>query len=781
MADWARLPASTLGMVKSTNKSLLKILETDDQLLESVQVRFLGMIRDLRESNRRLEVTCFFEELPLPVVGKVVSKESATFAGYNPIGIHANHSNMVKFASLNETGFKRVLGELTRWETELRGSIPTDLSPSAVSGQPSPRKTIFAVPFEADPHFIPRESISSAIDKQLERHQRAVLCGMGGVGKSQIAIAYAYQYRQRYPRRHVFWMYAATRSRFAQACMQMARRLKLPGCDDPKTDACELVAAWLADEDNGSWLLIVDNVDDANLALGVIPTGDLDGDNDDDEEASVKPLIDYLPRTLDPSRRLLITTRNKDVADGLGQIASPIPVGPFSLPEARLLLQEKVRQESARPSEETVDELLTSLAYIPLAITQAAAFINRNVMTIADYLNLFQSSESERMKQLSVELQDPRRERGFSSSVFRTWRLSFDQMRQRDPAAAKLLAFLAFLEGQAIPLTLVQYTESVEADWRQALGTVAGYSLVVSAADKTISIHPLVQESVRYWLQQQGEKDASVEQAVVVLAASFPTGEYNNWPVCETLLPHAQSALRYQGTGILTSESRGYLQYHVSWFLWLSGQYIGALEHVSESYNIRVALYGDEKSESLESLELMATVLHYQGKYEDAEAMIRRVLAGRERELGENHPFTLTSVSNLAEVLRSRGKYEEAEAMSRRALAGHEKGLGADHPDTLMSVSNLAVVLRNQGKYEEAEAMNRWALARREKELGVDHPSTLTSVYNLAHLLDARQDFQQALVLYQRAASGYEDVLGADHPTTKACRADLSSLLRRMG
>lgn len=123
MADWAKVPASALGIVKHTNKSLLKILETDDQLLESTQVRFLAMIRDLRENNRRLEVTCFFEELPLPVGGKVVSKDSATFAGYNPISIHGNHSDMVKFASAEETGYKRILGELTRWEMELRSSI----------------------------------------------------------------------------------------------------------------------------------------------------------------------------------------------------------------------------------------------------------------------------------------------------------------------------------------------------------------------------------------------------------------------------------------------------------------------------------------------------------------------------------------------------------------------------------------------------------------------------------------------------------------------------------
>lgn len=122
MADWAKIPASALGIVKSANKSLLKILETDDQLLESIQLRFLAMVRDLRESNRRLEMTCFFEELPLPVVGKVVAKDSATFAGYNPISIHANHIDMVKFASAEDNGYKRVLGELTRWKAELQSS-----------------------------------------------------------------------------------------------------------------------------------------------------------------------------------------------------------------------------------------------------------------------------------------------------------------------------------------------------------------------------------------------------------------------------------------------------------------------------------------------------------------------------------------------------------------------------------------------------------------------------------------------------------------------------------
>ena len=119
MADWVGMPASALGLFKSVNKSLLEILETDSQLLEAIQVDFLAMIREQREGGRPLEVTCFFEELPLWKDRKVVSKESATFEGYNPISIHANHINMVKFASAGESGFTSVLGELVRWKSQI--------------------------------------------------------------------------------------------------------------------------------------------------------------------------------------------------------------------------------------------------------------------------------------------------------------------------------------------------------------------------------------------------------------------------------------------------------------------------------------------------------------------------------------------------------------------------------------------------------------------------------------------------------------------------------------
>ena len=122
MADWARIPASAIGTIRSTNRSLLNILETDDKYLQSIHDRFLFMLREQQRAGRDLEVTCFFEELPLPRFGIVVSKDSATLEGYTAISIHANHRNMVKFGSTDDNGFKRLLGELIRWESKISNS-----------------------------------------------------------------------------------------------------------------------------------------------------------------------------------------------------------------------------------------------------------------------------------------------------------------------------------------------------------------------------------------------------------------------------------------------------------------------------------------------------------------------------------------------------------------------------------------------------------------------------------------------------------------------------------
>ncbi len=471
----------------------------------------------------------------------------------------------------------------------------------------------------------------------------------------------------------------------------------------------------------------------------------------------------------------------------------------------------------------STERLLDVLGCIPLAITQAAAFINRNRWTVQGYLAALEKDKQNLTDHLSQELQDPRRPRGFPNSVFRTWKLSFDQILTQEPQTAKLLSLIAMLDPQRIPEKLLRRPAERDVDFRMAIGTLDGFALISQEiGGETYAIHPLVQASVHYWLEQRSEKADYAGQALQLLAEEFPNGEHEHKETCESMLAHAQAVLCHKCISENDIGHRAALLYNVGWFNWRQGRYDSAYEAALKSYNIYQERAGDIATTTLDSLSLLAmvlrdqgkyeaaeemnrralegyekvlgvehpftltsvsilaSVLRYQGKYEAAEEMNRRALEGREKVLGVEHPSTLTSVSNLAMVLQDQGKYEAAEEMNRRALEGYEKVLGVEHPSTLTSVSNLALVLRDQGKYEAAEEINRRALEGHEKVLGVEHPSTLTSVYNLAYLFHHQQRYNDASVLYLRASAGFPKTLGLDHPMTRDCSYHYSSMIREM-
>ena len=598
----------------------------------------------------------------------------------------------------------------------------------------------------------------------------------GSVRKSQIAIEYAYRFRQSRPQSHVFWVYAASSGTFLQACHDIARSLKLPACDDPKTDPRELVSKWLKEEDH-SWLMILDNADNAELFFSSAES--------DAPPATLmqiqRSLSDYLPSVLSSQKSLLVTTRSRPLGEDLAHGELCVEVHRFSLQEAKDLLQLKMKGAGASFEVYNTERLLDVLGYIPLAITQAAAFIKRNRMSVQGYLAALEKDNQNLTDYLSQDLQDPRRPRGFPNSVFRTWKLSFDQILTQEPQTAKLLSLIAMLDPQRIPERLLRPLAERDVDFRMTLGTLDGFALITQEIGrKTYTIHPLVQASVHYWLEQRKEKANSASQALQLLAEEFPNGEHEHKERCELMLAHAQAVLCYYCVSENDLGHRGALLYNVGWFNWRQGRYVSAYQEVSEAYKINREQLGEDATTTLNSLSLLASVLRDQGKYEVAEEMNRRALAGREEVLGVEHPDTLMSVSNLALVLRDQGKYEVAEEMNRRALAGREEVLGVEHPDTLMSVSNLALVLRDQGKYEVAEEMNRRALAGREKVLGVEHPDTLTSVYCLAYLFHTQHRYKDASILYLRASAGFSKALRPDHPTTQNCSSHYSSMITEM-
>ena len=593
--------------------------------------------------------------------------------------------------------------------------------------------------------------------------------------KSQIAIEYAYRFQESHPESHVFWVYAASTTRFVQAYRDIAQEVKLSGFDDPKIDPCELVFKWLNGDDSGHWLIVVDNADNQSLFFP--------SDSSSVKEAqSSKFLIDYIPQILGPSRLLIFTTRNRPLGTDLANGELCIEVPTFSPQEARELLQSKLERELGLLDMPNLETLLDVLGYIPLAITQAAAFIKRRGQTLQKYLEALEKDKQNLADFLSQELQDHRRQRGFPNSIFRTWKLSFDQILAQEPLTAKLLSLIAMLDPQRIPEKLLRRLIERDIDFWIAIGTLNGFALISQEiGGDTYTIHPLVQASVHYWLEQKGQKAEYAGQALQLLAEEFPNGDHEHRETCESMLAHAQAVLCYQCTLEDDIKHRAALLYNVGWFDWRQGRYESAIQEVSEAYHINREQLGEDATTTLNSSSLFASVLRNQGKYEAAEEMNRRALAGREKVLGVEHPYVLTSVNNLALVLQDQGKYEAAEEMNRRALAGREKVLGVEHPETLTSVNNLASVFRDQGKYEAAEELHRRALVGREKVLGVEHPYILASVSSLALVLQDQGKYEAAEELHRRALAGSEKVLGIEHPDTLASVNNLATVLQDQG
>ena len=183
--------------------------------------------------------------------------------------------------------------------------------------------------------------------------------------KSQIAIEYAYRFKKKHPHVHVFWVFAANRSRFQQAYQDIAERLKLPGSEDPAADVCDLVLRWLTEEDT-QWLMIIDNADDPELFS---PSVDAEPAAED-PTLSQSPLTKYLPTRLSSIKLPLFTTRSEKVGDILSHGEQCIEVPPFNHDEGLLLLQHRSKDSAAHDKSPASEMLLQILEYIPLAITK---------------------------------------------------------------------------------------------------------------------------------------------------------------------------------------------------------------------------------------------------------------------------------------------------------------------------------------------------------------------------------------------------------------------------
>ena len=568
----------------------------------------------------------------------------------------------------------------------------------------------------------------------------------------------------------MFWVHASSYTRFEQGYREIADKLKLPGRDNPKIEILQLVSGWLRDETNGFWLLILDNADDANIFTPAVPQPAQRKD-----EISHPSLLSYIPQTSNGS--VLVTSRNSDAACRIIGNNNTIDIGSMSETESMTLLKAKLKQESSDSL-----KLVQALCQIPLAITQAAAYITKSPrMNVTKYLGLFRQSEINQSSLLNRDEGDLRRDPEVPSAVITTWQISFNQIRRDNPSAADLLSLMSVLNRQGIPEALLR-GDSDRLAFEDALAVLSGFSLIVEESrGEFFEMHRLIQLATRKWLEAHNEILKWNQKALAMISKAFPNGSYENWTICMPLLSHAEAVLSSDLQEKEDLLKKALILHNLAWYLWLKGDYLLSKLKIDDAIGIRVKHLADGDNALLASMGLCATVLSSQGKYAEAEDMHQRTLTLQEKVLGLEHPETLTSMNNLGLVLSRQGKYAEAEDMLQRTLTLKEKVLGLEHPSTLTSMDNLGGVLSWQGKYVEAEDMHQRTLTLSKKVLGLEHPETLTSMNNLGLVLSRQDKYAEAEDMHQRTLTLQEKVLGLEHPLTLTSMNNLGGVLSQQG
>ncbi|KFA52616.1 hypothetical protein S40293_10166 [Stachybotrys chartarum IBT 40293] len=612
------------------------------------------------------------------------------------------------------------------------------------------------IPFSRDPDFVDRDTIvdqgtavnqRTIIDQIIQKCRRpgsrTALVGLGGVGKSQLVIEYAYRIREQSPETWVFWIHASNAARFEQSIRDIADCAKIYGRQNPKANIFQLVHGWLHDKTNGSWVLILDNLDNASFLTSPsggsgVGSGGSESKAGEAENTGLRPLLSYIPHCQHGS--ILVTSRNRSAALELVEEADIVEVEPMNVKDAVTLFEKKVHRPISNDAFELVTTLVASLEYMPLAIVQAAAYISQRWprCSFKQYLDDYQASDRKKTGLLSYEGGKLRRDANAKNAILITWQISFDHIRQVRQSAADLLSFMSFCDRQGIPEMLmrdqgpsnelvfqtVQIEDTRETEdegpkneWSDDDSTerqsnksendvfeddvlvLRNYSFVTANEDGcTFEMHRLVQLATLEWLELHEQKEQWRHRFLTKLCKEMPTGEYKNWATCRTLFPHAQSAAAQTPKTRDSRREWATVLYRAAWYCVGIGNGTEAERLSVLAMKARKKLFEADDEEVLWSMAMVAWTYRNQGRWEEAEKLEVQVMETSQTKLGADHPSTLTSMANLASTYRNQGRWEEAEKLEVQVMETRKTKLGADHPDTLTSMGNLAFTYWSQDR-----------------------------------------------------------------------------------
>jgi tetratricopeptide (TPR) repeat protein len=586
-----------------------------------------------------------------------------------------------------------------------------------------------------------RERLSASITTVVPQ----ALFGLGGVGKTQLALEYAHRFAANYD---VVWWISAEQPHMARSSLaELGRALQLEGGDNLDEAVRIVLEALRQGRPHQRWLIIFDNVDRPEEIRHLIPQG---------------------------SGHVLLTSRNQ----AWNEENRALQLGVFTREESVAMLNRRLPQLDP----EEAGQVAERLGDLPLAIEQAAAWLTATGMPVTQYLELLDTQ--------LIRMLDENPPLGYEKTTAATWLLSLDRLRQTKRAAAKLLEVCAFFAPEPISTKLIyssRFTQVLlphDPSLRdpilqgQLLREIGRYALATLDNARTgMQIHRLVQAVIRNSLpeQQQAANRADVQMILATYERGAPENP-ENWPSYALIWPHlrASGALESEDPAVrqLVSDMARYLEQR--------SDYSSSQELAEDALAIWHDRFGEDTATVLLTFHL-ANALRWQARYEEAYAADKRVLDRLTETEGEDHPYTVIVAGSVGADLRALGRYQEALEISESARARALDVFGDADDRTLKATVNLAVSLRLVGNFAKAAEIDESVVMDRQRYFGADYPMTLQATDNLAHDYRALGRFRESRALLERILERYREVLGPGASLTLRTAKSLAATLRKLG
>jgi hypothetical protein len=602
-----------------------------------------------------------------------------------------------------------------------------------------------------NPHFTGRADMLDKLHSMLLGSSQSTallphtLHGLGGVGKTQLAVEYVYRFSNEYEL--VYWISAENPDQVRTSLAKLGQIMHLPESVDLSQTVESVLDALRTMHPFRKWLLVFDNADHPDDLEQVLPV---------------------------PNGHVLITSRNSSWTER----ARIMEVDVLQRGESVELLQRRGRHIAPGDA----DELAERLGDLPLALEQAAAWQAETGMSVREYLELFDDK-------LQLLTDDP--PAGYPATLGATWQLSFDRLRSHSPEAAQLLEVCAFLGSEPIPVNLFWAGRNAELPsglistvrdnirLRRALREISRYALAkMDPVEDRIAVHRLVQAVLRANMTSDG-RILMMRAARRLLASANPSEPDNaaNWLLHEQLSPHIVPS------GVIESadeQTRKVVLDQVR-YRYVRGDYEGSRDLGELVVQIWQDKWGIEDLWTLIARRHLANTLRVLGDSERAYELNETTLAKMRETLGPDHEHTLATADSFGADLRKRGLFRQARESDEENLARHLRVYGEDDQATVRTANNLAVNFRLLGNAQRASELDRDSLRRLRVIFGDNHPRTLFSISNNVRNLLGMGEYKQALRMQQDVFPAHQEMLGPRHSDVLLATRNIVIAQRKIG